>query len=231
MQHLKVLDAKHKKTPQTVKRLKVFYGWSKINKIQKREAIAVAFENEELAGDENRRSGKSLRKTMTVCYGNPPYARTLTNTNKLLGMDDTVIGVKTGFTDAAGRCLVSAARRQNRTLICVTLNDRNDWSDHEALYDYGFAGAEDYTPPLPEQLTVQVEGGDAQAVSGYVREAPQLTAPVQRGEQIGEIIWRCGAVEIERAPVYAAENVQLTKKTASGSWLVRTISRIRCMFK
>lgn len=68
MQHLKVLDAKHKKTPQTVKRLKVFYGWSKINKIQKREAIAVAFENEELAGDENRRSGKSLRKTMTVCY-------------------------------------------------------------------------------------------------------------------------------------------------------------------
>lgn len=68
MQHLKVLDAKHKKTPQTVKRLKVFYGWSKINKIQKREAIAVAFENEELAGDECRRSGKFLRKTMTICY-------------------------------------------------------------------------------------------------------------------------------------------------------------------
>lgn len=68
MQHLKVLDAKHKKTPQTVKRLKVFYGWSKINKIQKREAIAVAFENEELAGDECRRSGKSLRKTMIICY-------------------------------------------------------------------------------------------------------------------------------------------------------------------
>ena len=68
MQYLKMLDAKHKKAPQTVKRLKVFYGWSKINKIQKREAIAVAFENEELAGDENRRSGKSLRKTMTVCY-------------------------------------------------------------------------------------------------------------------------------------------------------------------
>ena len=68
MQHLKVLDAKHKKTPQTVKRLKVFYGWSKINKIQKREAIAVAFENEELAGDECRRSGKSLRKTMTICH-------------------------------------------------------------------------------------------------------------------------------------------------------------------
>lgn len=65
---LKMLEATHHQHPQTNKRLKVFYGWSKINKIQKREAIAVAFENEELAGDENRRSGKSLRKTMTVCY-------------------------------------------------------------------------------------------------------------------------------------------------------------------
>ena len=50
------------------KRLKVFYGWSKINKIQKREAIAIAFENSEGAGWENSRSGKSIRKTMTICY-------------------------------------------------------------------------------------------------------------------------------------------------------------------
>jgi len=67
---LKRLEATHgKKVQESEKpRLKVFYGWSKINKIQKREAIAIAFENEELAGYENRRSGKSLRKTMTICY-------------------------------------------------------------------------------------------------------------------------------------------------------------------
>lgn len=52
----------------TKKRLKVFYGWSKINKIQKREAIAIAFENSEGAGWENSRSGNSIRKTMTICY-------------------------------------------------------------------------------------------------------------------------------------------------------------------
>ena len=65
-----MLDARHGKSKvgNTCVRLKVFYGWSKINKIQKREAIAVAFENEELAGDECRRSGKSLRKTMEICY-------------------------------------------------------------------------------------------------------------------------------------------------------------------
>ena len=65
---LKKLEAEHQRHRQAKKRLKVYYGWSKINKIQKREAIAVAFENEEGAGWENSRSGKSLRKTMTVCY-------------------------------------------------------------------------------------------------------------------------------------------------------------------
>ena len=64
------------------------------------------------------------KQQMRVCFGDPPYLRTLTNTNKLLAMDDTVIGVKTGFTDAAGRCLVSAAERDGRRLICVTLFDR-----------------------------------------------------------------------------------------------------------
>ena len=57
---LKKLEAEHQRHLQAKKRLKVYYGWSKINKIQKRE--------EEGAGWENSRSGKSLRKTMTVCY-------------------------------------------------------------------------------------------------------------------------------------------------------------------
>lgn len=189
------------------------------------------------------------RESMTVSYGNPPYMRTLTNTNKLLSMDETVIGVKTGFTDAAGRCLVSACRRDDRTLICVTLNDRNDWADHSALYDYGFAGAADYEVPLPEQVTVQVEGGTAQTVRGYIKSPPQMTAwygippeytvtaalppfllaPVERGAEIGTLIWRCGAVEIARTPLYAAENVQVYEESAQDSWLVRTISRLKSM--
>ena len=66
MQHLKMLDAKHKKAPQTNKRLKVFYGWSKINKIQKREAIQITFENEQGAGSDTSRSGKQLRKQIDI---------------------------------------------------------------------------------------------------------------------------------------------------------------------
>ncbi len=77
-------------------------------------------------------------KSLEVEFGAPPYKRWLTNTNKLLAMCEGCIGVKTGFTDKAGRCLVSACRRDGALLICVTLNDRNDWADHQALYDYCF---------------------------------------------------------------------------------------------
>ena len=65
--------------------------------------------------------------------------RYLRNHNRLLWSVEGCIGVKTGFTKAAGRTLVSAATRNGRTLIAVTLCDGNDWQDHAALYDYGFA--------------------------------------------------------------------------------------------
>lgn len=65
--------------------------------------------------------------------------RCLSNHNKLLWMLDGALGVKTGYTKAAGRVLVSAAERNGRRLIAVTVRDGNDWQDHRALYDYGFS--------------------------------------------------------------------------------------------
>lgn len=76
-----------------------------------------------------------------LCYGNPPYNRTLTNHNRLLKSYDGLIGVKTGFTKKAGRCLVTAAERNGIRIVAVTLNDPNDWNDHAALLDYGFENA------------------------------------------------------------------------------------------
>ena len=46
--------------------------------------------------------------------------------------------MKTGYTQAAGRTLVSAAERDGMTLIAVTLNAPSDWADHAAMLDYGF---------------------------------------------------------------------------------------------
>ena len=68
--------------------------------------------------------------------------RTMSNHNKLLQRIDGCIGMKTGFTKAAGRTLVSCVRRDGRCLVAVTLQDGNDWADHAALYEYGFSRAE-----------------------------------------------------------------------------------------
>ena len=61
------------------------------------------------------------------------------NHNKLLWQLEGAVGVKTGYTKAAGRILVSAVRRLGRTLICVTISDPDDWKDHAALYDKAFS--------------------------------------------------------------------------------------------
>ena len=70
----------------------------------------------------------------TVTVGN----RSLRNHNKLLWQVPGADGVKTGYTKAAGRILVSSATREGRRLICVTLNAPNDWADHAALLEEGF---------------------------------------------------------------------------------------------
>lgn len=77
-------------------------------------------------------------KSATLYYGNPPYKRTLKNHNRMLINYEGAIGVKTGFTKKSGRCLVSAAKRGGVTVIAVTLNDPDDWKDHENLLNAGF---------------------------------------------------------------------------------------------
>ena len=65
--------------------------------------------------------------------------RYLTNHNKLLWRVAGADGVKTGFTKAAGRILVSSATRDGRRVIVVTIDDPSDWSDHAALMEEGFS--------------------------------------------------------------------------------------------
>ena len=71
--------------------------------------------------------------------------RSLRNHNKLLWRLDGADGVKTGYTRAAGRILVSSVTRNERRLIAVTINDGDDWNDHIALHNTGFS---DYTPQI-----------------------------------------------------------------------------------
>ena len=65
--------------------------------------------------------------------------RVLTNHNKLLWQLSGCEGIKTGYTKAAGRILVSSASRDGRRLICVTINAPDDWNDHKTLLENGFS--------------------------------------------------------------------------------------------
>ena len=100
------------------------------------------YQGEATAGDMARLAACAVKNetlvrlcsTRSVTVG----GRTMTNHNRLLRSIDGCIGLKTGYTRAAGRTLVSCVRRNGRTLVAVTLQDGNDWADHAALYEFGF---------------------------------------------------------------------------------------------
>ena len=135
--------------------------------------------------------------------------RTFYNHNKLLHRYEGCIGMKTGYTELAGRTLVSAAVKDGQTLICVTLNDRNDWNDHEKLFDYGFEtypahvlctqgdrfGGIRISGSLIPVLNVAAERTLAYPLKAG--ECPKLTvelakeaaAPVKAGMPVGRAVW------------------------------------------
>ena len=61
------------------------------------------------------------------------------NHNRLLNEMEGCIGVKTGYTEADGRCLVTACDRDGKIYIAVTLNDREDWAEHKAMMDAAYS--------------------------------------------------------------------------------------------
>lgn len=98
--------------------------------------------------------------------------RQLTNHNKLLWQVDGADGVKTGYTKAAGRILVSSAVRNGRRLIAVTISAPNDWKDHSILLETGFS---QYTPTQIVRAgeilgNVEIAGGQKNAVELVANE-------------------------------------------------------------
>ena len=74
-----------------------------------------------------------------IPWNNKGYDRDLYNENKLLWTYNGANGVKTGYTEAAGPCLVSSATRNNVHLIAVVLDADQMWVDSKALLDFGFS--------------------------------------------------------------------------------------------
>lgn len=115
-------------------------------------------------------------KSAKLCFGNPPYDRWLTNSNRLLSRYPGCIGIKTGFTDNAGRCLVSAVQRDGITLICVTLNASDDWNDHAKMYDYGFSSVSKRELCCKEDIYEDIVGGASDSIILKFKDIPACTA-------------------------------------------------------
>jgi len=128
----------------------------------------------------NNETFARIVSTRTITVG----GRTLTNHNKLLSYVDGCIGLKTGYTKAAGRTLVSCVRRNGQRLVAVTLQDGNDWADHAALYDYGFS-----TYPAQRAMTIGETVGTLAVTGGLTTSLPLVAAdsfswPLAQGEKL-----------------------------------------------
>lgn len=151
--------------------------------------------------------------------------RLFLNHNRLLRTYEGAIGVKTGFTKVAGRCLVSAATREGLTLVCVTLSCPDDWRDHTALLDWGFAQYESITP-TPPTLTLPVVGGSIREVTLTPSSAPAFTLPrgkelactvelprflyggFSQGEAVGKLIYCLDGVKIGEISLLTASSCE-----------------------
>lgn len=158
------------------------------------------------------------QKTAQVKFGNPPYDRWLKNTNKLLSMYDGVIGVKTGFTDDAGRCLVSACERNGITLIVITLNAPNDWNDHISLYDYGFTQVS-LEEPLQNDFNLNLVGGLKDSVS--LKLVDDIKLPKINGKELNYDL-KVNIPQFEYAPICSNEVVGDVEYTLNGEVLVKS---------
>ncbi len=152
------------------------------------------------------------------------------NTNKLLWMYEFADGVKTGTTNAAGKCLVSSATKNGRQLIAVVLDSPGRFSDSIKLLEYGFNNfqlvslgrpgdvlakfplSNGEIPEVPAVLGDTVEflalPGDREKVEQRVIWDRDQEAPVQAGEKLGEVQFWLRGKQVGQTQLYSDKNVK-----------------------
>ena len=161
--------------------------------------------------------------TRTVTIG----GRTMTNHNKLLSWSEGCIGLKTGYTEAAGRTLVSCMEKNGQRLVAVTLQDGNDWADHQALYEYGFSiyparrlavlgqplrrvsvkGGVQKTVALVAAENFSWPAAKDERIETHLELADSLTAPLAAGTKVGQAVFTLDGEEIGRVDLLCGESV------------------------
>lgn len=188
-------------------------------------------------------TARDMAKLAAYCMGNEDFARiagtvshtvgeqTLVNHNRLLREYDGCLGLKTGYTMAAGRTLVTCAERDGARYVCVTFNDPDDWDDHKALYDWAFANYS-FAEVIPAGLSYEVP-----LISGAEMTAPAETegaayaliqngesydmelelpafafAPISEGERAGRAVACSDGQEIASVRIVYSEDVEVDRE-------------------
>ncbi len=165
----------------------------------------------------------------------------ITNTNKLVRFYDGCDGGKTGFTNEAGFCLAATAKRGEMRVISVVIGEEssaNRFEDVRTMFDYAFANYA--VTPVYEggkalDSAVEVQGGKKERVAVYPErsayafakkgekhnvtaqiELGKISAPVEKGGKVGELILFKEGVEIDRIPLRCLEEVE--KANVADRW-------------
>jgi len=154
----------------------------------------------------------------------------LSNTNKLIRFYSGATGLKTGFTSGAGYCLSASAKREELELIAVVMGcgtSQERFSACKTLLDHGFANYALIQPEIREEAAVPVKLGTQATVTAVPgsREAllidktqrgsvttqitleEEISAPVSRGQRLGEMTVKAGEQILAKIPMVAKEEV------------------------
>lgn len=178
-------------------------------------------------------------KIKTIHRDDPNAQSFLENHNRLLWQYDGAIGIKTGYTEQARQCLISAAARQGRELIAVVMKSEgsNLWTDSKKLLDYGFGEfnsvslteAGKFVTDAPVRFgvskAVPVQTGSSltynflrsnqDEVRQQVVLKENIKAPVRAGEKLGEVVFLSRDLELGRVDLVAQQEV---KRSVSSQW-------------
>ncbi|MDR0813522.1 MAG: D-alanyl-D-alanine carboxypeptidase [Oscillospiraceae bacterium] len=129
--------------------------------------------------------------------------RTMKNHNKLLWNMEECIGGKTGYTDAAGRCLVSAAERDGMRFAVVTLNCHDHWNEQPKLYEYAFSGFSHIEITKKTEIEAQIAVISGKEATVSVRARGKIVATVPK---TAEYKFSLSAENFVYAPVYKGKS-------------------------
>jgi D-alanyl-D-alanine carboxypeptidase (penicillin-binding protein 5/6) len=172
------------------------------------------------------------------------------NRNTLLLRDQSVDGIKTGHTEAAGYCLVASARRGDMRLISVLMGARNEQqrsTESMRILNYGFrfyetiklsetntrlgdvqvwGGRQDMVPmAVAEERFVTLQSGQKSALQREIDVSANLVAPISAGQSLGVVKYKLDEQVIAEVPLVALESVE------RGSFFTRTADSIKRMMR